>query len=237
MFTLSCPSPSGSCSSFLSSSAQSTCWLFPESSLSRRRGFLRPRGDSSASVSRTDTLGLSAVRDSMLSWLFRRPKALSISLELGLDESLRSSIMILGRCIDSRGLSSSGIVPASDNGTVTIESVGWWCGILGECVTSSTLSLAPSLFVIISIEFVLSIMTSIGCTWVGGMSHRTSKPIGRESCAGISSAPWSLGAKRRLRRKRNLLTRMVLTLRAPSHALRGNREKSFGTPNNEDSVT
>jgi hypothetical protein len=101
----------------------------------------------------------------MLSWLFRRPNAFSISLELGRDESLRSSIMIRGRCIDSWGLSSSGIVPASDNGTVTIESVGWWWGVLGECVTSSTLSLAPSLlFVMTSIGFVPSIMTSIGST-------------------------------------------------------------------------
>jgi len=94
----------------------------------------------------------------MPSLLFRRPKAFSISLELGRDESLRSSMMMRGRCIDSLGLSSSGIVPASDNGTVTIESVA-----LCPWVTASMLSLAPSLFTSIGL-FVASMMTSTGRT-------------------------------------------------------------------------
>jgi hypothetical protein len=166
--TLSCPSPSGSCSSFFSSSAQSTGSLFPEPSLCLLDLALDFRA-SGESASWTDTVGLSTEGESMLPWLLRRPKALSISVELGRDESLRSSTIICGCDIDPRMLSSSGVVPASDNGTVTIESVG--SGALSTCVlgdrvtASTTVTIAPSFFSI-SIVSMASVMVSFG-TCVG----------------------------------------------------------------------
>jgi hypothetical protein len=173
--TLSCPSPSGSCSSFFSSSAQSTGSLFPDPSLPRRDR-LAASGDDGESTSCTETVGLSAVGVSMLAWLLRRPKALRISLEFGRDESLRSSTMICGRSVDSLTSSSSGDVPASDSGTVTIESVGSGelstC-ILGERVTaSSTFGVVPSFWEsMLSIPFV---MTSCGGTCA---RYRSAKAI------------------------------------------------------------
>jgi hypothetical protein len=131
ILTLSWPSPSGSCSSFLSSSAQSTCSLASDSLLLRLALGSRPV-ELRASPSTTDPVALSAVDAPMLPSLPRLPNAWSISFEFGRDESLRSSTTMRGCDTDSRSTSSSGVVSASDSGTDTIESVG--SGVLSTCV-------------------------------------------------------------------------------------------------------
>jgi hypothetical protein len=104
-------------------------------------------GDTDASVSRTDMVGLVGAGVSMLAWLARRPKALRISAESVRDDALRSSTIIAGRITDSLALSSSsGVLPSvSESGTVTIESVG--SGELSTCVLGarSTVSCLASM--------------------------------------------------------------------------------------------
>ena len=143
-------SPSGSCSSFFSSSAQSTSSLLPEPLLVRL-SLVSILGDSGASVSRTEMVGLvGVVVASALVWLWRRPNAWRISIESARDDVLRSLTTMSG-CTGETGevgelqadCSSSGVLPSvSESGTVTMESVGsgalsTW--VLGErCTLWST---------------------------------------------------------------------------------------------------
>ena len=90
--------------------------------------------EAGASVSSIETVGLSVFGAAMLDPLLRRPNALRISLELVRDELAWFSAVASGRIIDSLVLELSSVFPppASDNGTVTIESVG--SGELSTCV-------------------------------------------------------------------------------------------------------
>lgn len=146
-------SPSGSCSSFFSSSAQSTSSLLPEPLLVRL-SLVSILGDSGASVSRTEMVGLVGVVVAsalVWLWLWRRPNAWRISIESARDDEVLRSPTTMSGCTGETGevgelqadWSSSGVLPSvSESGTVTMESVGsgalsTW--VLGErCTAWST---------------------------------------------------------------------------------------------------